>query len=26
MTTIYEVQVQRIAHWLRDLLVNLRFD
>jgi cell division protein FtsZ len=25
-TTIYEVQAQRIAYGLRDLLVNLRFD
>jgi cell division protein FtsZ len=26
MTTIYEVQAQRIAYGLRDLLANLRFD
>jgi cell division protein FtsZ len=26
LTTIYEVQAQRIAYGLRDLLVNLRFD
>jgi cell division GTPase FtsZ len=26
MTTIFEVQAQRIASSLRDLLVNLRFD